>query len=73
MAQGGEVQSMKIIAIKDMANGNESVGTMWKETKIFNHDTPLLEVLEWGGRTTNIVISSPDNEIETYKELDGNE
>ena len=25
---------MKVIAIKDMSAGNESVGEMWKETKI---------------------------------------
>jgi hypothetical protein len=36
---------MKIVAIIDMSAGNESVGEMWKETMIFDQDTPLIEVL----------------------------
>ena len=38
---------MKIVAILDRSDGNESVGEMWKETAIFPAETPVLDVLKW--------------------------
>lgn len=38
---------MRVVAIKDMSAGNESVGEMWKETKIFNSDEPIDNILKW--------------------------
>ena len=38
---------MKIVAIKEMAAGNESIGEMWQETKIFDAEAPILEVVRW--------------------------
>lgn len=38
---------MKIIAIVHKSCGNETVGDMWKETKIFNPTTPVCKVIEW--------------------------
>lgn len=35
------------VVIKDMSAGNESVGEMWQETKIFDGSTTLDEVMEW--------------------------
>lgn len=35
------------VIIRDMSDGNESVGEMWQETKIFNGDSTLDEVMEW--------------------------
>lgn len=40
---------MKIVAIKDMSAGNESVGEMWQETKIFDPETPIIEIVNWAG------------------------
>lgn len=40
---------MKVVAIKKMSNGNESVGEMWHETKIFELDTPVKKILLWAG------------------------
>lgn len=40
---------MKVVAIKKMSNGNESVGEMWHETKIFELDTPVEKILLWAG------------------------
>lgn len=40
---------MKIVAIKERSEGNESVGTMWLETKVFEPTATVLEVLEWAG------------------------
>ena len=39
---------MKIVAIRDLSDGNENVGEMWQETKIFDGDTPISEVVAWG-------------------------
>lgn len=54
---------MRVVAIKDMAAGNESVGEMWQETKIFDADnTPLAEVMEWAGsRKKRVTLTIPDN------------
>ncbi len=38
---------MKVVAILDRSAGNESVGSMWKETAIFELDTPVSEIFKW--------------------------
>ena len=49
-----------VVAIKDMCTGNESVGEMWKETKVFNLDAPLRDVMEWvNSATKNVVLTIP--------------
>ena len=54
---------MKIVAIKDMSDGNESVGEMWKETKIFDGNAPIKDVMAWAGRRRkNVVITLPEGE-----------
>lgn len=40
---------MKVVAIKEQSAGNERVGSMWLTTKIFEPETPLIEVLAWAG------------------------
>ena len=35
------------VVIRDMSAGNESVGEMWQETKVFQDDATLKEVMEW--------------------------
>lgn len=52
---------MKIIAIKDMSSGNETVGEMWKETKTFDSDEPLINVMKWCKRNKNVVLTIPDD------------
>ena len=37
----------KIIAVKERSAGNESVGSEWLETKIFDPETPVKEIIEW--------------------------
>lgn len=52
---------MLIIAIKDMSAGNESVGEMWQETKIFDGDTPVKQIMEWAGfPKKKVVITVPE-------------
>ena len=61
----------KVIAVKEMAWGNDTVGNMWLETKSFNRTTPICEIVEWardaGGKliitidkATEEVIEEPD-------------
>jgi len=37
----------KYVVIRDMSAGNESVGEMWQETKIFDGDATLDDVMTW--------------------------
>jgi len=37
----------KFVIIRDMSAGNESVGEMWQETKIFDGCATLDDVMEW--------------------------
>jgi len=55
---------MKIIAIKECSAGNESVGEMWKETKIFGDSNTLKEVMQWihNSKKQNVILSIPDGE-----------
>lgn len=52
---------MKIVAIKEMSAGNDSIGDMWKETKIFDGTDSLYEVMKWIGNSKdkNILLSIP--------------
>lgn len=38
---------MKIVAIRDMSAGNETIGETWQETKIFDGSTPVSEIIKW--------------------------
>ena len=37
----------KFVVIRDMSAGNETVGDMWQETKIFDETVTLHEVMQW--------------------------
>lgn len=43
----GRGGAIKIVAIKKMSAGNESVGEMWTETKIFEPSDTLSDVMDW--------------------------
>lgn len=61
---------MKIVAIKEMSDGNEAVGEMWKETKIFEGNTTLEEAMRWLGiatRNKNLILTLPDGETLEFK------
>ena len=38
---------MKVIAMVDRSAGNESVGEMWTETKIFDITEPIENIYAW--------------------------
>ena len=53
-----------------MSAGNDSVGEMWKETKIFPADATLAEVMIWadngniaryGHSAKMVILTKPDN------------
>lgn len=50
----------KIVAIKDMSAGNESVGEMWKETKIFDPDQPISDIIKWVQENLNYPYKDGD-------------
>lgn len=68
----GKENNLKVVAIKDMSDGNESVGEMWKETKIFDGSTPVIEIVEWAkhpnadlskrGIRKNLIITVPQDQ-----------
>jgi len=47
---------MKVVAIKEMSAGNDSVGEMWKETKIFESEEPIENILEWAMEDAEYVM-----------------
>lgn len=49
-----------------MSTGNESVGDMWKETKIFNENSKLIDVMLWVGTNTNVVLTVPDDDKDEF-------
>jgi hypothetical protein len=56
---------MNIVVIVDNADGNDSVGTAWKETKIFKDDQKISDVIDWVATIgtpfkRNIVITVPN-------------
>ena len=50
----------RVIAIKEMADGNESVGTMWMQTKSFTLNTPIRAILDWASDTPGKLIITVD-------------
>jgi len=54
---------MQVVVIKDMSAGNDTVGDMWKETKICSGETTLLEVMQWAGTKKQVTVTVPDGQI----------
>jgi len=62
---------IKVVVIKDMAEGNETVGEMWQETKIFNSTEQIQNILDWAFKNCNlktgskrkITITVPDESV----------
>ena len=51
---------MKVIIIKEKSNGNDSVGDMWLETKSFDGEDKLSDVLKWHGAKNGKLIITVD-------------
>lgn len=48
---------MKIVAILHKSAGNESVGDMWKETKVFEDVSTIKDILKWAESKNNGLIT----------------
>lgn len=59
----------KVIANSERSAGNESVGEMWVETKSFDKDTPISEIIEWGANTGGKLHLTIDESTVTDKTL----
>jgi len=57
---------MKVVAIKEMSAGNDSVGEMWQETKIFNGSDTIINIFKWAGLNKKITITIPENDKEEF-------
>ena len=54
---------MKIVAIKNMSAGNDTVGDMWQETKIFEGTDTLEQVMAWvKNQKKTVFLTGPDGE-----------
>lgn len=59
------MSNIMIVAILEMSDGNESVGEMWKETKIFSIKSSLEEVMDWANSVKTRNASSQP--IESFR------
>ena len=57
-----------IVAIKEMSAGNESVGSMWIETRTFIDTTPIREIMEWADNCDGKLIITWDESSKLNKE-----
>jgi hypothetical protein len=65
------VDPTRIIAIKEMSAGNESVGDMWLETASFDIQTKVLEILEWAKDCKGKLIITYDGSPTTHVDKNG--
>ena len=47
------MEEWEVVAILDRSAGNESVGEMWQETKVFDQKATLFDVLKWATLQTH--------------------
>ncbi len=50
----------KIIAIKELSVGNETVGDMWIETKSFDISAPVIDIMQWADDCSGKLILTID-------------
>lgn len=59
-----------IIAVIEKSAGNEQVGNMWLETKIFNDQTPVRDIVVWANGYGNFRTSGAGRLIITVPDED---
>ncbi len=50
----------KVIATKEMSAGNESVGDMWTETKTFDKNSAIADIIDWAKNASGKLIITID-------------
>lgn len=49
------MEKWQIVATVQMSAGNETVGEMWAETKVFDCDVETIKIFEWAASLGNNV------------------
>jgi len=62
---------MQIVAIKEMSAGNDTVGEMWQETKIFSSEEPIINIFKWAKLNKKITITIPKNDHTEFIDCHG--
>ena len=57
----------RIIATKERSAGNDSVGSMWNETKSFSKDTRIKEIIEWNNDNQGRLMITIDQDTTNDK------
>ena len=60
-------RNKNVVVIAEQSNGNDCVGDMWLETKIFNKEATLAEVVDWAFKrkvSGRLILTIPDNDPE---------
>ena len=52
----------RIIATKERSAGNDSVGDMWVDTKSFDRNTEIHEIIKWAENCTGKLIITIDED-----------
>jgi len=58
----------RVVAMKQKAEGNESVGTMWTDCKTFDINTPVKEIIEWAGNSKGLLSITVDEATQIENE-----
>ena len=51
---------MTVVATKERSAGNESIGDMWTETKVFDKGKPIEEIIAWARDCSGKLILTID-------------
>jgi hypothetical protein len=54
-----------VVVIAEQSSGNDCVGDMWLETKIFNKEATIGEVVDWAFKrkvSGRLILTIPDND-----------
>lgn len=61
----------KVIAIKEKSAGNEKVGDMWIETKSFDVNTPVINILDWAKDCSGkLILTIDESSVDNSEEND---
>lgn len=53
-------QHSRIVAMKQKAEGNSTVGTSWTDCATFDINTPIIEIIEWAGNSLGLLSIAVD-------------
>ena len=50
-----------------MSAGNDTVGEMWEETKIFSSEEPIINIFAWSGLHKKVTITISENDQAEFR------